>query len=137
MSNHVVVVLESTKGVWPLSTADAACAALAEEYRKPYPDGIGVSARLTDRKTIFTMTGDVRYVAYMLKLLGGVDDPGVGTEITVEQEVLRVTSATITPPPPRQPQSQAAAPGSGDDGYGQMLGLMYKMMSLSMPSFDS
>ncbi|SHU80023.1 hypothetical protein [Mycobacteroides abscessus] len=137
MSNHVVVVLESTGGVWPLSTADTACAALAEHYRKPYPDGISVSARLTDRKTIFTMTGDVRYVAYMLKLLGGIDDPGVGSEITVEQRVLRVTSATITPPPPRNPQSQATTPNSGDDSYALMFDFVYKMTNLSMQGFNS
>lgn len=136
-SNHAVIVVESTDGRWALGAANDACSTLCKSYPQRYPDGISVTARLTEHKTIFTMTGYLLYVETELKRLAKVRYPGVGTTFTIDQGELKVTSATITPPPRKRPQGQAATAGGGDDGYGQMFDFTYKMMSLAMPDFNS
>ncbi|SHZ35823.1 Uncharacterised protein [Mycobacteroides abscessus subsp. bolletii] len=136
MTNHVVVVLESTEGRWSLGAANTACSTLGKHYQQRYPEGISVTARLTERRTIFTMTGNVRYVEHELKELANVRNPGVGTAFRIDQGELKVTSATITPPPKR-PQSQAATAAPTDDSYSQIFDFMYKMMSLNMQAFES
>lgn len=138
MPNHVVVVLEAVEGGnWFIGAADAACSALCAEYPQRYPEGINVSARLTKTKTVFTMTGYVSSVKFQLKKLGAGEHPGVGHTVKIPHGELKITSATITPPPPKKSQNPAATASPADDGYDQMLDFMYKMMSLSMQGIDS
>lgn len=137
MSNHAVVVLEAVEGgKWFIEAADGACWELHAAYPQRYPDGINVSARLTETKTIFTMTGHVVYVKNQLKKLGA-ERPAVGETVTISYGTLKITSATVAPPPPTRPQNQSTASNACDDGVGEMLDFTYKMMSLSMQGFDS
>lgn len=138
MSNHAVVVLETTDRL-PLSLkgADNTCLALCQLYPDDYPRGLKVTARLTSSKAIFTVTGRWEQIHDQLVKLGAALNPGPASTVTVYERVLTVKSCTIIPAPPKPSRVQNTPSAPFDDGYNQMMELVFKMATLSLQSFDS
>ncbi|WP_157897103.1 hypothetical protein [Mycobacteroides salmoniphilum] len=140
MSNHVVVVLETTDDQpMSLTIANDTCEKLCGDYTEEYPRGLKVTARLGVSKAVFTITGYLGYVDKCLQSLCGKAVSGrPGTTFSVNQRVLTVKSCTIIPAPPKPPaRGQSASVVTADDGYNQMMDLVFKMATLTMQGFDS
>lgn len=138
MSNHAVVVLETTEGQ-PMSLEDAneTCRGLRGGYTEDYPNGLKVTARLTESKAVFTLTGRLGWVDNRLQSLSKPNSLGPGGAVAVQQRVLTVKSCTVLPEPPKPPRGQSSSAAPVDDGYNQMMDLVYKMSTLGMQGFDS
>ncbi|SKS28304.1 Uncharacterised protein [Mycobacteroides abscessus subsp. abscessus] len=51
--------------------------------------------------------------------------------------MLTVKSCTVVPEPPKPQRGQSVAAVPADDGYNQMMDLVYKMATLGIQGFDS
>lgn len=138
MSNHAVVVLETTDRQ-PMSLEDAneTCRGLRGGYNEDYPNGLKVTARLTESKAVFTITGRLGWVDSRLQSLSRPESQGPGDAVAVQQRVLTVKSCTVVPEPPKPQRGQSAVAVPADNGYNQMMDLVYKMATLGMQGFDS